>query len=105
MGAASEALFKLNTEFFDDTNDPQMLMAAMQLNEGGVIAKSDMQNLARDQGVIKDGRTNEDIDAELIVELKERLKRRAIIAGRNVADEDEGKESEENLEESLTTED
>ena len=105
MGAASEALFKLNTEFFDDTNDPQMLMAAMQLNEGGVIAKSDMQNLARDQGVIKDGRTNEDIDAELIVELKERLKRRAIIAGRNVADEDEGKESEESLEESLTTED
>lgn len=80
-------------------------MAAMQLNEGGVIAKSDMQNLARDQGVIKDGRTNEDIDAELIVELKERLKRRAIIAGRNVADEDEGEESEESLEESLTTED
>ena len=69
MGATQESKFVLNTKFFDEVADPQMLMAAMQLNEGGLIAKSDMQELARIQGVIKDGRTNEDIDAELEAEM------------------------------------
>jgi len=69
MGAAQEATFVLNTKFFDEVSDPQMLMAAMQLNESNLIAKSDMQELARLQGVIKDGRTNEDIDKELEAEM------------------------------------
>ena len=94
MGASMEPVFSLNTEFFDDTTDPQLLMAAMQLNEGGVIAKSDMQNLARDQGVIKEGRTNEEIDAELVIEIAERVKRRALIAGRSAGNDEDDKEDE-----------
>lgn len=69
MGANEESTFILNTKFFDDVADPQMLMAAMQLNEGNLIAKSDMQELARQQGIVKDGRSNEDIDAELAAEM------------------------------------
>ena len=69
MGANKESTFILNTKFFDDVADPQMLMAAMQLNEGNLIAKSDMQELARQQGIVKDGRSNEDIDAELAAEM------------------------------------
>lgn len=95
MGAKTEPAFSLNTEFFDDTTDPQLLMAAMQLNEGGVIAKSDMQNLARDQGVIKEGRTNEEIDAELVIEIAERVKRRALIAGRSNGDDDDKEDDDD----------
>ena len=68
-GRNTRVYIVLNTKFFDEVADPQMLMAAMQLNESNLIAKSDMQELARLQGVIKDGRTNEDIDAELEAEM------------------------------------
>lgn len=37
----------------------------MQLNEAGILAKSDMQNLARSQGVVAELRSNDDIDADL----------------------------------------
>lgn len=97
MGATQESLYILNTKFFDEVADPQMLMAAMQLNEGKLIAKSDMQELARLQGLIKDSRTNEDIDAELAEELakKEEINE----------NEQETEDIDEEPEESLTIED
>ncbi len=71
-----------------------MLMAAMQLNEGNLIAKSDMQELARQQGIVKDGRSNEDIDAELAAEMAK------------IPEEPEIEpESDEEDQESLTSED
>ena len=66
MGTTQEAMFELSTKFFDEVQDPQVLMAAMQLNEAGIFAKSDMQNLARAQGVVPETRTNEEIDRELL---------------------------------------
>tara|TARA_R100001440_G_scaffold16970_2_gene28772 strand:- start:19825 stop:21270 length:1446 start_codon:yes stop_codon:yes gene_type:complete len=65
MGASIEPKFALSSKFFDEVADPQMLMAAMQLNEAGILAKSDMQNLARSQGVVNELRLNEDIDADI----------------------------------------
>ena len=65
MGATNMPKFALSTKFFDEVADPQMLMAAMQLNEAGILAKSDMQNLARSQGVVNELRLNEEIDADI----------------------------------------
>ena len=68
MGANQMPKFTLSTKFFDEIADPQMLMAAMQLNEAGILAKSDMQNLARSQGVVNELRLNEDINADVASE-------------------------------------
>lgn len=65
MGTTDEVTFDLSTKFFDEVQDPQVLMAAMQLNEAGILSKSDMQNLARAQGVIPETRTNQEIDSDL----------------------------------------
>ena len=67
MGTDQETSYTLNTKFFDDDVNPQMLMAAIQLNDRGIIAKSDMQDLARAQSIIKPERTNDDIDEEVEV--------------------------------------
>ena len=61
---SSEAIFELNKKFFDDDANPQLMMAAIQLSDRSLIAKSDMQDLARIQGIVKESRTNEEIDAE-----------------------------------------
>ena len=82
MGATNMPKFALSTKFFDEIADPQMLMAAMQLNEAGILAKSDMQNLARSQGVVNELRLNEDIDRDVEQE--------------NVPVEEESSENEEN---------
>ena len=66
MGAdATDAVFQLNKKFFDDDANPQLLMAAIQLNDRAIIAKSDLQDMARSQGIVKETRTNEEIDGEV----------------------------------------
>lgn len=62
---ASESVYQVNKKFFDDEANPQMLIAAMQLNDRGIVAKSDLQDLARLQGIVDPSRTNEDIDGEI----------------------------------------
>lgn len=62
---ASESTYQLNKKFFDDEANPQMLIAAMQLNDRGIVAKSDLQDLARLQGIVNPVRTNEEIDGEV----------------------------------------
>ena len=64
---AQEATYTLNKKFFDDDANPQLMMAAIQLNDRGIIAKSDMQDFARAQGLVKPERSNEDIDGEVEV--------------------------------------
>ena len=64
---AEEATYTLNKKFFDDDANPQLMMAAIQLNDRGIIAKSDMQDFARAQGLVKPERSNEDIDGEVEV--------------------------------------
>ena len=56
--------FKMNRQFFDDSIDPQMVMAAIQGYDRSIIAKSDLQNTYRKSGIIEEGRTNEEIDNE-----------------------------------------
>ena len=87
MGASTMPKFLLSTKFFDEIADPQMLMAAMQLNEAGILSKSDMQNLARSQGVVNELRLNDDINAD--------------VASENEANEQETTQNEQN---SLTNE-
>ena len=64
---AEEATYSLNKKFFDDDANPQLMMAAIQLNDRGVIGKSDLQDMARSQGIVKPERSNEDIDGEVEV--------------------------------------
>ncbi len=69
MGVQSDDYeFTLNKKFFDDDANPQLLMAAIQLNDRGIIAKSDLQDMARAQSIVKAERTNEDIDDEVTIQ-------------------------------------
>ena len=69
MGVDTEEMtFTLNKKFFDDDANPQLLMAAIQLNDRGIIGKSDLQDMARRQSIVKQDRTNDEIDDEVEVE-------------------------------------
>jgi len=64
MGGDGENLIEINKDFYERSAEPQMVMASIQLLDRGVIAKSDLQDDLRSKGVIKQERTNEDIDDE-----------------------------------------
>lgn len=64
-GAQGEIELELNTEFYDKTIDPQLLMAKIQLMDRGVIASDDVRNHLRKLGEISEDRTNEEIDNEV----------------------------------------
>ena len=64
MGGTGESIIDINKEFYDQDIDPQMIIAAIQLMDRGVWAKSDLQDLTRKGGLIKAGRTNSEIDGE-----------------------------------------
>lgn len=64
MGETAESIININKEFYDATIDPQMIIAAIQMMDRGIWAKSDLQNLTRKGGLIESTRTNEDIDNE-----------------------------------------
>ncbi len=55
----------INRQFYEATVNPQLLVALMQLNDRGVIAKSDLRNTMRKSSQIEPDRTDEDIDAEI----------------------------------------
>lgn len=56
--------FLLNDQFYDDAADPNLVMAAIQLMDRGVIAVDDVRDYVRRTGVINDQRTNDELDAE-----------------------------------------
>ena len=65
QGASPEQVsFKLNDDFFDESIDPQMIMAGIALVDRGITAKKDLQDFLRAKGYIDYNRTNEEIDAE-----------------------------------------
>jgi hypothetical protein len=66
MGADPQQVkIGLNMDFYDASLDPQMIMAQMALNQGQVIAKTDVRNRIRKAGELDPERTDEMIDAEL----------------------------------------
>jgi hypothetical protein len=69
MGGDPEAVeYRLNTEFFDHSIDPQQRVALMAEWQSGIIAKSDVRRALRRADVIEAERTDEEIDAELATE-------------------------------------
>jgi len=65
MGSTGENIFEMNREFFPDNVDPQLIMAAIQLNDRGVIAKQDLRSLSRKADVVKHNRTDEEIEKDV----------------------------------------
>ncbi len=64
MGNTKDPEVEINKELYDATLDPQMIISAIQLLDRGVWAKSDLQDLTRNSGLIRHDRTNDDIDSE-----------------------------------------
>lgn len=62
---SEEIEFNINTQFFDVTLDPQMIMAQLQLFNNGIIATQDIRHSLRKTGTIKADRTDEDIDEDV----------------------------------------
>lgn len=56
--------FMLNDEFYDENADPNLIAQQIMLMDRGVIAKDDIRDYVRKTGVIKDERTNDELDAE-----------------------------------------
>ncbi len=56
--------FKLTTQFYDETADPNLLNAMQMLLDRGILAKSDLREYGRRTSIIQQNRTDEDIDAE-----------------------------------------
>lgn len=68
MGVTGDVTVELNKNYYDKTADPQKIMAAIQLVDRGVIARSDLRSDLRRSGIIDHDRTDEDIDAEASVD-------------------------------------
>ena len=64
MGGAGDTEITINTEFYDASIDPQMVIALIQLNDRGLIAPKDLRDNLRGGGIIKDNRSDEDIEGE-----------------------------------------
>ena len=64
MGGDYNITLEINKEFYDATLDPQTIMAAIQLQDRGVIAVSDTRDLLRRGGIIRHDRTDEEISGE-----------------------------------------
>jgi len=60
-------VFSLNTEFFDQSLDPQAIMASIALLDRGVIAKQDLRSRLRKSNMIDADRTDEDIEIDVEV--------------------------------------
>lgn len=56
--------FKMNRQFFDDSVDSQMIIAAIQLYDRKVTGKTDLRATSRKAGLVDTDRTDEDIDNE-----------------------------------------
>ena len=63
-GTDPEIELVLNTDFFDASINPQMIIAEIQQLDRGIMAKSDLRNNARKRNQIAADRTDEDIDLE-----------------------------------------
>lgn len=64
MGSNTDPEVTINKQLYSAAIDPQLLMASIQMMDRAVIAKSDLQGILRRSGMIKEGRTDEEINAE-----------------------------------------
>lgn len=64
MNASDDNKLVINTQFYDATVNPQLIMANIQMLDRGIVAKSDLRTHARKTGLISPDRTDEDIIAE-----------------------------------------
>ena len=55
----------MNTQFFDVTVDPQMIMAKLQLFNSGIIAAQDIRTSLRKTGELAADRTDDDINSDV----------------------------------------
>ena len=71
MGGTLEPEIIINREFYEASIDPQLVMAAVQLMDRGVIALPDLRHQLRRSGLIAADRTDDEIDsdAEIIDEV------------------------------------
>lgn len=71
MGGTVEPEIDINREFYEASVDPQLVMAAIQLMDRGVIALPDLRHQLRRSGLLDAGRTDEEIDgdAEIVDEV------------------------------------
>ena len=66
VGADTELVtFELNREYWDYSLSPQQIAAIIMLQDRGDIGKSDARDLYRKGRILSEGRTDEDIDAEV----------------------------------------
>jgi hypothetical protein len=64
MANPDQVVFEMTNKFFDESIDPQMLVASIQLLDRGIFAKSDVRHLTRSTGLLRAERTDEEIDTE-----------------------------------------
>jgi hypothetical protein len=65
MGSKEETVvYTLNSEFFDETADPNLIAQQIMLLDRGVIAKEEILSYGRKTGWIDENRSNDDIEAE-----------------------------------------
>lgn len=66
MGAdVSKVKFDLNRDFWEETADPQLVMAMIQMADRGDIAQTDVRSYVRRTGMIDENRTDEVIDEDV----------------------------------------
>lgn len=65
MGSKGDSWITVNRALYEETADPQLIMAQIALFDRGIIAKSDMQDSSRAAGLVSDERTNEEIDEDV----------------------------------------
>jgi hypothetical protein len=64
MGNEDDFVFKLNTDFYDKTVDPQMIMSMITLLDRGLIGEEDVFNRAKAGGIVDEERTFEEVRSE-----------------------------------------
>jgi len=64
MGGVGDSILEINREFYDKRVDPQLIVAAIQMVDRGIITKNDLRDDLRSSGMIDEARTNEQIDEE-----------------------------------------
>ena len=65
MGTVGDNVFEINTQFFDDTVDPQMIIQSIAMYDRELITSGDVQNYARKAGILPEDRSNDDIDNDM----------------------------------------
>ena len=64
MGTTEQPEYAISDDFYDKNLDATQVMASIQLYDRGILAKEDLQENARNSGMIDPLRSNEDIDSD-----------------------------------------